>query len=133
MNASEVRPAGPAESEPQSGVPTAALSVPGDIAVGYLVLGAVIAGAAVLLTAVVRERRRPKAEPVPPGRRSAAFTDTLRSADFRWVFIGRFPQILAPFLAALLVGAIGYDGPYVTAALITLLGAAAVIPVTSVR
>ncbi|MEU6624905.1 MFS transporter [Streptomyces litmocidini] len=248
------------------GISTAALFVPGDIVPGYLVLGAAVAGAAVLFTAAMRERRRPKAEPVPLGRQLAAFADTLKSADFRWVFIGRFlmmlgffsvslfqmyilqdhielpegldatgavafiapvdagvtllatvlggllsdrtgrrkplvglscalcgvamlvpvvkpdwtgmliftvvvglafgcymavdtalvtlvlpsaddaardmgvlnianagPQILAPFLAALLVGAIGYDGLYLTAALLTLLGAAAVIPVKSVR
>ncbi|MFH8843193.1 MFS transporter [Streptomyces sp. NPDC017868] len=248
------------------GISTAALFVPSDISFGYLVMGVVIAGAAVLFTAVVRERRQPKAEPVPLRRQMAAFADTMRSADFRWVFIGRFlmmlgffsvslfqmyilqdhiklpegldaneavaflapidagttllatvvggllsdrigrrkplvgmscalsglamlvpvvlpdwtgmliftviaglafgcymavdtalvtlvlpsaddaardmgvlnianagPQILAPLLASLLVGAIGYDGLYVTAALITLAGAAAVIPIKSVR
>ncbi|MCZ0982404.1 MFS transporter [Streptomyces diastatochromogenes] len=248
------------------GISTAALFVPSDIALGHLVMGAVIAGAAVLFTAVVRERRQPKAEPVPLRRQLAAFADTMRSADFRWVFIGRFlmmlgffsvslfqmyilqdhiklpegldaneavaflapidagttllatvvggllsdrigrrkplvgtscalsglamlvpvvmpdwtgmlvftviaglafgcymavdtalvtlvlpsaddaardmgvlnianagPQILAPLLASLLVGAIGYDGLYVTAALITLAGAAAVVPIKSVR
>ncbi|MEX0172650.1 MFS transporter [Streptomyces sp. LMG1-1-1.1] len=248
------------------GISAAALFVPGDISLGYLVLGAVIAGAAVLFTAVVRERRRPAGAPVPLRKQMAAFADTMRSADFRWVFIGRFlmmlgffsvalfqmyilqdhialpegldpteavafiapidagvtllatvlggllsdrigrrkplvgmscalsglamtvpvvkpdwtgmliftvvaglafgcymavdtalvtlvlpsaedaardmgvlnianagPQILAPFLAALLVGAIGYDGLYLTAAVITLVGAAAVIPIKSVR
>ncbi|MFE5592470.1 MFS transporter [Streptomyces sp. NPDC056549] len=248
------------------GISTATLFVPHDLTAGYLVLGAVIAGAAVLFTTVVRERKRPASEPVPLRRQLAAFADTLKSADFRWVFIGRFlmmlgffsvslfqmyilqdhialpegldpteavafiapidagvtllatvlggllsdrigrrkplvgiscalsglamlvpvvrpdwtgmliftvvaglafgcymavdtalvtlvlpsaddaardmgvlnvanagPQILAPFLASLLVGAIGYDGLYITAALITLVGAAAVIPVKSVR
>ncbi|WP_017236545.1 MFS transporter [Streptomyces sp. SS] len=248
------------------GISAAALFVPADMSLGYLVLGAVIAGAAVLFTAVVRERRRPAGAPVPLRKQMAAFADTMRSADFRWVFIGRFlmmlgffsvslfqmyvlqdhialpegldpteavafiapidagvtllatvlggllsdrigrrkplvgmscalsglamlvpvvkpdwtgmlvftvvaglafgcymavdtalvtlvlpsaddaardmgvlnianagPQILAPFLAALLVGAIGYDGLYLTAAVITLVGAAAVIPVKSVR
>ncbi|WP_369148203.1 MFS transporter [Streptomyces sp. R44] len=248
------------------GISTAALFVPGDIALGYLVFGAVIAGAAALFTAVVRERKRPAVEAVPLRGQLAAFADTLRSADFRWVFIGRFlmmlgffsvslfqmyilqdhiklpagldpteavafiapidagvtllatvlggllsdrmgrrkplvglscalcgiamlvpvvkpdwtgmlvftvimglafgcymavdtalvtlvlpsagdaardmgvlnianagPQILAPFLASLLVGTIGYDGLYITAALITLVGAAAVIPIKSVR
>ncbi|MFF3603971.1 MFS transporter [Streptomyces sp. NPDC002463] len=247
------------------GISTAALFVPSDIPLGYLVFGAVIAGAAVLFTAVVRERKRPAGEPVPLSRQLAAFADTMKSADFRWVFIGRFlmmlgffsvslfqmyilqdhialpegldpteavafiapidagvtlfatvlggllsdrigrrkplvgiscalsglamvvpvvkpdwtgmlvftviaglafgcymavdtalvtlvlpsaddaardmgvlnianagPQILAPFLAAMLVGAIGYDGLYLTAALITLVGAAAVIPIKSV-
>ncbi|MFF0473752.1 MFS transporter [Streptomyces sp. NPDC004284] len=248
------------------GISTAALFVPSDISFGYLVMGAVIAGAAVLFTAVVRERKRPRTEPVPLRKQLAAFADTMRSADFRWVFIGRFlmmlgffsvslfqmyilqdhiklpegldaneavaflapidagttllatvlggvlsdrigrrkplvgmscalsglamlvpvvmpdwtgmlvftvvaglafgcymavdtalvtlvlpsaddaardmgvlnianagPQILAPLLASLLVGAVGYDGLYVTAALITLVGAAAVIPIKSVR
>ncbi|MBB4980514.1 MFS transporter [Streptomyces nymphaeiformis] len=248
------------------GISTAALFVPSDIPLGHLVFGAVIAGAAVLFTAVVRERKRPAGEPVPLRRQLAAFADTMKSADFRWVFIGRFlmmlgffsvslfqmyilqdhialpegldpteavafiapidagvtllatvlggllsdrigrrkplvgiscalsglamvvpvvkpdwtgmlvftviaglafgcymavdtalvtlvlpsaddaardmgvlnvanagPQILAPFLAATLVGAIGYDGLYLTAALITLVGAAAVVPIKSVR
>ncbi|MFI1655843.1 MFS transporter [Streptomyces sp. NPDC020472] len=248
------------------GISTAALFVPSDIALGHLVFGAVVAGAAVLFTAVVRERKRPAGEPVPLRKQLAAFADTMKSADFRWVFIGRFlmmlgffsvslfqmyilqdhialpegldpeeavaflapidagvtllatvlggllsdrmgrrkplvalscalcgiamlvpvvepdwtgmlvftvvmglafgcymavdtalvtlvlpsaddaardmgvlnianagPQILAPFLASALVGAIGYDGLYLTAALITLAGAAAVIPIKSVR
>ncbi|MGW6708262.1 MFS transporter [Streptomyces sp. NPDC054956] len=248
------------------GISVATSFVPGDVPLGYLALGAVLAGAAVLFTAVVREGRAPERERAPLGRQLAAFADTFKSADFRWVFIGRFlmmlgffsvslfqlyilqdhialpegltpteavafiapidagvtllatvlggllsdrlgrrkplvgiscalcglamlvpvlepdwngmliftviaglafgsymavdtalvtlvlpsatdaardlgvlnianagPQIIAPFLAALLVGALGYDGLYVAAALITLLGAAAVIPIKTVR
>ncbi|MER5483678.1 MFS transporter [Streptomyces sp. NPDC002812] len=248
------------------GIYVATLFVPGDVPLGYLVLGAVIAGAALVFTVVVREQRAPAREPLPLLRQLAAFGDTFKSADFRWVFIGRFlmmlgffsvslfqlyilqdhialpeglspteavafiapidagvtllatvlggllsdrlgrrkplvalscalcgiamlvpvikpdwtgmliftvlaglafgsymavdtalvtlvlpsatdaardlgvlnmanagPQIIAPFLAALLVGAVGYDGLYVVAALITLLGAASVIPIRTVR
>lgn len=249
------------------GISLAAQFVPGGIALGYLVMGAVIAGAGVLFTAVVREKRRTEAAPAASlGRQLAAFATTMKDADFRWVFIGRFlmmlgffsvalfqlyilqdhialpegldpteavafiapidagvtlvatvlggllsdrigrrkplvglscalaglamlipvakpdwtgmliftvvaalafgcymavdtalvtlvlpsaddaardmgvlnianagPQILAPFLAALLVGALGYDGLYAGAALITLVGAAAVIPIKKVR
>ncbi|KQX54481.1 MULTISPECIES: MFS transporter [unclassified Streptomyces] len=248
------------------GISVAALFVPHDVPMGYLVMGAVIAGAAVLFTAIVREERRPVAPPEPLRGQLAAFARTLRSHDFRWVFIGRFlmmlgffsvslfqlyilqdhiklppgtspteavafiapidavctllatilggllsdrigrrkpmvllssalagvamlvpvvkpdwtgmliftvisglafgcymavdtalvtlvlpsaddaardmgvlnianagPQILAPFMASLLVGSVGYDGLYITAAAITMLGAASVIPIKKVR
>ncbi|MFK3735463.1 MFS transporter [Streptomyces sp. NPDC088090] len=83
------------------GISTAALFVPGDIALGYLVMGAVIAGAAVLFTAVVRDLRRPAAAPPPPGGRFRAFAGTMKSADFRWVFIGRFLMMLGFFAVSL--------------------------------
>lgn len=83
------------------GISTAAVFVPGDIAVGYLVFGAVIAVAAVLFTAVVRDRRRPAVEPTPLSAQFRTFARTLKSDDFRWVFIGRFLMMLGFFAVSL--------------------------------
>ncbi len=43
------------------------------------------------------------------------------------------PQILAPFVASLVVGLAGYDALYLVGALIILLGALAVAPIKTVR
>ncbi|MFF8617414.1 MFS transporter [Streptomyces sp. NPDC015350] len=83
------------------GISVAALFVPDDVSTGYLVLGAVIAGSAVLFTAVVREKKVPRRDAVPLGKQLAAFADTLKSADFRWVFIGRFLMMLGFFSVSL--------------------------------
>ncbi|MER6100559.1 MFS transporter [Streptomyces sp. NPDC001728] len=83
------------------GISVAALFVPADVSTGYLLMGAVIAGAAVLFTAVVREERRPAAAPAPLRGQLAAFARTLGSHDFRWVFIGRFLMMLGFFSVAL--------------------------------
>ncbi|MFJ6423256.1 MFS transporter [Streptomyces hydrogenans] len=83
------------------GISTAAVFVPGDIALGHLVMGAVIAVAAVLFTAVVRDQRRPAVRSVPLRGQFRAFAVTLGSADFRWVFIGRFLMMLGFFAVSL--------------------------------
>ncbi|KKZ73650.1 MFS transporter [Streptomyces showdoensis] len=84
------------------GISVAALFVPDALTTGYLVLGAVIAGAAVLFTALVRDRRTAeRTRPVPLGRQFAAFAATLRDADFRWAFIGRFLLMLGFFSVSL--------------------------------
>ncbi|MEU9133139.1 MFS transporter [Kitasatospora sp. NPDC048540] len=64
---------------------------------GYLVLGAVVAVAAVLLTALGREPRREPAPPVPFGRQLKAFLSALATHDFRWAFIGRALLVLGYF------------------------------------
>ncbi|MEU8529872.1 MULTISPECIES: MFS transporter [Streptomyces] len=84
-----------------AGISLATLFVPGDIDLGYLVMGAVIAGAAVLFTALVREQRRTDLAPAPLGKQLAAFATTLKDADFRWVFIGRFLTMLGFFAVSL--------------------------------
>ncbi|MGW3655026.1 MFS transporter [Streptomyces sp. NPDC005151] len=73
------------------GVILATRFVPDDLATGYLVLGAVIAVVALLFTVLVRDDRLSAAASPPLGRQLAAFLSTLRVADFRWAFIGRFP------------------------------------------
>ncbi|GAA2490408.1 MFS transporter [Streptomyces gobitricini] len=79
------------------GVMAAAAFVPHDVRTGYLVLGAVVAGVAVLFTALVRERKLPEVETVPLGRQLAAFGSALKTGDFRWAFIGRFLMMLGYF------------------------------------
>ncbi|OKJ94956.1 MFS transporter [Streptomyces sp. CB03234] len=79
------------------GVTVAATFVPHDVRTGYLVLGAVIAGVAVLFTALVREQKLPEVETVPLGRQLAAFGSALKAGDFRWAFIGRFLMMLGYF------------------------------------
>ncbi|MFJ8441027.1 MFS transporter [Kitasatospora griseola] len=83
------------------GVLLAARFVPDSLGTGYLLIGAVIALAAVLFTALVREERPAKAEPVPLRRQLAAFADTLKVADFRWAFVGRFLMMLGFFSVSL--------------------------------
>uniref|UniRef100_A0AAU2JGX5 MFS transporter n=1 Tax=Streptomyces sp. NBC_00049 TaxID=2903617 RepID=A0AAU2JGX5_9ACTN len=68
---------------------------------GYLVFGAVIAGAALLLTTFCRDIPRtepaPAAEPKPKGAQLAAFLSALANHDFRWAFIGRALMVLGYF------------------------------------
>lgn len=70
----------------------------GRLQLGYLVFGAVVAGAALLLTGVCRDV--PRREPLPsvPKRdRLAAFLSALANHDFRWAFIGRALMVLGYF------------------------------------
>ncbi|SDJ39460.1 MFS transporter [Streptomyces indicus] len=84
-----------------AGVTLAASFVPGSVTTGYLALGAVIALAAVLFTALVREQKLPAVESVPLARQFAAFGAALKAPDFRWAFIGRFLMMLGYFSVAL--------------------------------
>ncbi|MEV4611489.1 MFS transporter [Kitasatospora sp. NPDC049258] len=65
---------------------------------GYLVLGAVVALAAVLLTAFGREPRRAPRPAAPLRQQFQAFLSALASHDFRWAFIGRALMVLGYFL-----------------------------------
>ncbi len=90
----------------------------GQLRTGYLVCGAVIATAALLLTAICRDAPRPRAAgeareagvaresrtvdavgaAVPPKRpQLAAFLSALTHHDFRWAFIGRALMVLGYF------------------------------------
>ncbi|UFS99078.1 MFS transporter [Nocardia huaxiensis] len=64
---------------------------------GYLVLGVLVAVAAVVFTAGARERRMPPRQPVPLRDQAAAFLSVLRERDFRWAFIGRALLVLGYF------------------------------------
>ncbi|MFB6480621.1 MFS transporter [Streptomyces virginiae] len=68
-----------------------------DYRTGYLVLGTLVAGAAVLFTACGREQRLPTRAPMPVKEQLAAFTGALRDHDFRWAFIGRALLVLGYF------------------------------------
>ncbi|MFI5669646.1 MFS transporter [Streptomyces sp. NPDC051704] len=68
-----------------------------DYRTGYLVFGAIVAGAAVLFTACTREERLPARAPLPVKEQLAAFTGALRDHDFRWAFIGRALLVLGYF------------------------------------
>ncbi|MFI8266378.1 MULTISPECIES: MFS transporter [unclassified Streptomyces] len=68
-----------------------------DYRTGYLVFGAIVAGAAVLFTACTREERLPARAPLPVREQLAAFTGALRDHDFRWAFIGRALLVLGYF------------------------------------
>ncbi|AUY52986.1 MFS transporter [Streptomyces sp. CB01881] len=83
------------------GVMLATRFVPDDVDTGYLVLGAVTAVVAVLFTLLVRDERLPAVETVPLRRQVAAFAETLRVADFRWAFTGRFLMMLGFFSVSL--------------------------------
>ncbi|MFB7723264.1 MULTISPECIES: MFS transporter [unclassified Nocardia] len=64
---------------------------------GYLVLGALVALAAVVFTAGTREERMPPKQPAPLRDQIAAFLSVLREHDFRWAFIGRALLVLGYF------------------------------------
>ncbi|WP_405700042.1 MFS transporter [Streptomyces sp. NBC_00069] len=68
-----------------------------DYRTGYLVFGAIVAGAAVLFTACTREERLPTRAPMPVRAQLAAFAGALRDHDFRWAFIGRALLVLGYF------------------------------------
>ncbi|MFE7182210.1 MFS transporter [Streptomyces erythrochromogenes] len=68
-----------------------------DYRTGYLVFGALVAGAAVLFTACSREERLPARAPLPVRDQLAAFASALRDHDFRWAFIGRALLVLGYF------------------------------------
>nr|WP_244282895.1 MFS transporter [Streptomyces flavidovirens] len=70
----------------------------GRLTIGYLVLGAVAAGAALLLTTFCRDIPRREPRPAVPRReRIAAFLSALAHHDFRWAFIGRALMVLGYF------------------------------------
>ncbi|MFG2913098.1 MFS transporter [Kitasatospora sp. NPDC048298] len=83
------------------GVTLATRYVPDSVGTGYLVIGAVIGLTAVLFTVLVREEKLPPVEAVPLRRQLLAFAATLRVADFRWAFIGRFLMMLGFFAVSL--------------------------------
>ncbi|MEU9863626.1 MFS transporter [Streptomyces sp. NPDC047971] len=65
---------------------------------GYLVFGAIVAVAALLLSVFCRDT--PRTEPVPKapkGSQIAAFLSSLANHDFRWAFIGRALMVLGYF------------------------------------
>ncbi|KOV40443.1 MFS transporter [Streptomyces sp. H021] len=68
---------------------------------GYLVFGAIIAAAALLLTGFFRDTPRSgpaaDAQPVPVRAQLAAFLSSLADHDFRWAFIGRALMVLGYF------------------------------------
>ncbi|MCP3818492.1 MFS transporter [Streptomyces sp. A3M-1-3] len=65
---------------------------------GYLILGAIVAGAAVLLATFCRDLpKRAPAPAVPRREKLAAFMSALAHHDFRWAFIGRALMILGYF------------------------------------
>ncbi|MER5775140.1 MFS transporter [Streptomyces sp. NPDC002039] len=68
-----------------------------DYRTGYLVFGAIVAGAAVLFTACAREERLPARDPLPVRAQLAAFASALGDHDFRWAFIGRALLVLGYF------------------------------------
>ncbi|MFJ8016071.1 MFS transporter [Streptomyces sp. NPDC096339] len=68
-----------------------------DYRTGYLVFGALVAGAAVLFTACTREERLPARAPMPVKDQLAAFVGALKDHDFRWAFIGRALLVLGYF------------------------------------
>ncbi|MET9378184.1 MFS transporter [Streptomyces sp. NPDC002992] len=65
---------------------------------GYLVFGAIVAVAALLLSVFCRDT--PRTEPAPKaakGSQLAAFLSALANHDFRWAFIGRALMVLGYF------------------------------------
>lgn len=68
-----------------------------DYRTGYLVFGALVAGAAVLFTACTREERLPARAPLPVKAQLSAFAGALKDHDFRWAFIGRALLVLGYF------------------------------------
>jgi len=64
---------------------------------GYLILGAIIAGAALAFTAFTREPRRPAQPTAGLGEQVRVFLSCLAHHDFRWAFIGRALLVLGYF------------------------------------
>jgi len=64
---------------------------------GYLVLGTLVAVAAVLFTSGAREQRRQVTASVPWREQVTVFLNVLREHDFRWAFIGRALLVLGYF------------------------------------
>lgn len=70
----------------------------GALRTGYLVFGALVAVAAVLLASLCRDLPpRPPAPRVPGREKVAAFLSALSHHDFRWAFIGRALMVLGYF------------------------------------
>lgn len=70
----------------------------GNLRTGYLVFGAVVAGAALLMVTFCRDvPRRAPAPAVPRREQIAAFLSALSHHDFRWAFIGRALMVLGYF------------------------------------
>lgn len=76
----------------------------GNVRVGYLVFGGVVAAAALLLTSFFRDEPRSEAaDPAAPavvtpkGAQVKAFLSSLGHHDFRWAFIGRALMVLGYF------------------------------------
>ncbi|MFP3986264.1 MFS transporter [Streptomyces sp. E11-3] len=69
-----------------------------DLRTGYLLFGAIVAGAALLMTVFCRDLpRRAPAPAAPRGVQVAAFLSALSHRDFRWAFIGRALMVLGYF------------------------------------
>ncbi|MFB7512084.1 MFS transporter [Streptomyces sp. NPDC056144] len=71
-----------------------------DYRTGYLIFGAIVAGAAVLFTTCAREERMPPKAPVPLKQQVTAFGSALKNRDFLWAFIGRALLMLGYFAIA---------------------------------
>nr|WSX53484.1 MFS transporter [Streptomyces sp. NBC_00974] len=74
----------------------------GNVRVGYLVFGGVVAVAALLLTSFFRDEPRfeealPDTPAAPKGAQIKAFLSSLGHHDFRWAFIGRALMVLGYF------------------------------------
>ncbi|UGY92172.1 MFS transporter [Streptomyces gobiensis] len=70
----------------------------GDLRTGYLVFGAVVVGAALLMATFCRDLpRRAPAPAVSRREQIAAFLSALSHHDFRWAFIGRALMVLGYF------------------------------------
>ncbi|WP_405496972.1 MFS transporter [Nocardia sp. NBC_00511] len=64
---------------------------------GYLILGVLVAVAAVVFTTGSREVRQPPRPSTPLRAQAAAFLNVLREHDFRWAFTGRALLVLGYF------------------------------------
>ncbi|MFB9369437.1 MFS transporter [Kitasatospora albolonga] len=64
---------------------------------GYLVLGLLVAVAALVFTLGAKEQRMEPKAPAPLREQVAAFLGVLREHDFRWAFIGRWLLVLGYF------------------------------------
>ncbi|WP_037605125.1 MFS transporter [Streptacidiphilus rugosus] len=69
----------------------------GGFRTGYLVLGVLVAVAALLVSGIGKEQRRPAKAPASLGEQARVFADSLRTHDFRWAFIGRALLVLGYF------------------------------------